>query len=186
MNRSHIALLSAVIALSGLPLAAEVCATRADLVEGIVVSYAHGGSDLFTADPRRPGVIRLDAEIEGHRLGTVEFAQGHVYLSAIGPQGQRVRYDYDMLPADIPPPFPGSDWEAVAVVTADGANSTDRQRVQGGLGGTLTLGECIWELVEVTITWSAGEETRYYFPELGLSVPAGDQVTAITPLALVP
>lgn len=186
MKPATILFLSAGITLAGLPLAAEVCAGQADLEQGIIATYEHGGRDTFTADPRRPGVIVVESEIDGHSLGTVEFAQGHVYLSAIGPEGRRVRYDYDMLPADIPPPFPGSDWEAVAVVTADGASSTDRQRVQGGLGGTLTLGECVWDLVEVTITWSAGEETRYYFPELRISVPAGDQVTAITPLALVP
>lgn len=178
--------LAVLLALDPLAAMAEVCAGAADLGQGIIVSYAGGGHDTFTADPRRPGVVVLEGEIQGRSLGTVELGQGYVYLSATGPEGQRVSYDYDILPADLPLPVPGGEWETVAVVSADGASSTERQTHRFGPEGTLAIGACIWPLVEVTTAYPGNTETRYWFPDLGLSVRAGDRVTAITPLALAP
>lgn len=165
---------------------AEVCASRADLQGGVVVTYSHGEQDIFTAPPRRPGVVVVESEIQGQSLGRFELGQGYIYLSATGPEGHRVSYDYGILPADLPVPMPGEEWEAVAVVTSDGVSSTERQTHRAGVAGTLSLGDCTWSLVEVTITYPAEDETRYWFPDIGISVLAGDQVMTITPLALVP
>ncbi len=165
---------------------AAPCASRADLAQGLVVTYAGGGHDVFTSDPRRPGVVVVEGDFGGRSLGTVELGQGYVYLSATGPGGHVVRYEYDTLPADLPLPVPGGEFEAVAVVSADGARSTERQTHRFGPEGTLTLGACVWPLIEVTITWPGDEEVRYWYPGLGISLRAGDQVTSITPLALAP
>lgn len=179
-------LLALALALGPAAALADVCATAADLTRGVVVSYAGGGHDTFTADARRPGVVVLEGEIGGHSLGTLELGQGYIYLAATDPEGHQVRYDYDLLPADLPQPVPGGEWEAVAVVTADGVQSTERQLHSFGPRGTLTIGDCVWSIIEVTIRYPGEDETRYWFPEIGISVLAGDQVTAITPLALVP
>lgn len=165
---------------------ADICAGRADLLQGVVVTYAGGGRDVFTTDPRRPGVISVAGESNGRSLGVIELGQGYVYLSATDPAGRMVRYDYDLLPADLPLPVPGGEYEAVAVVSADGVSSTERQTHVFGAEGTLTIGDCTWPLIEVEISWSGGAETRYWFPDPGISVLAGDQVSAITPLALAP
>ncbi|MBW7923012.1 MAG: hypothetical protein H3C51_13060 [Rubellimicrobium sp.] len=165
---------------------ADVCAGSADLAQGVIVTYASGGHDTFTADARRPGVVVQEGEIGGRSLGRVELGQGYVYLSATDPEGRVVRYDYDTLPANLPLPQPGGEWEAVAVVSAGGASSTERQTHHFGPEGTLTIGDCTWPLVEVTVTWPGDAETRYWFPGIGISVSAGEQVTAITPAALAP
>ncbi len=172
--------LACLAALAGLPQMATAetrCATQADLAQGIVVSYAHGGHDTFTADPRRPGAVVLQGEMGGMSLGTTVLGQGYIYLSAVGPGNLDVSYDFGILPADLPRPVPGGTWEGVATVTANGTTSTERQIHRYGATGTLS---------EVTIAWPAEEERLYWFPDLGISVRAGDAVTAITPLALMP
>jgi len=177
----------ALILLSAAPaMAQQVCATRDDLAAGIVVTYANGGVDTFTADPLAPGVVRWQGEYQGMNLGTTVLAQGYIYLSALGPNGQEVTYDYGLLPADLPLPTPGGSWEGVATVTFAGQSSTERQIHAFGVEGSLTMGTCMWRLIPVTITWPESVEELYWFPELGISVRAGDVMTAITPLALMP
>lgn len=166
--------------------AQQVCATSADLAEGIVVTYDHGGVDTFAADPLTPGAVRWQGEYQGIHLGTTVLAQGYIYLSAIGPNGQEVRYDYGILPADLPVPVPGGAWEAVATVSSGGVESTERQIHSYGREGTLTLGACTWTLIPVGIDYPDYREDLLWFPDLGLSIRAGDVVTAITPLALMP
>lgn len=172
--------------LPGLAAAQQVCPTGADLADGIVVTYAHGGIDTFTADPLTPGAVIWQGELQGQSLGTTALAHGYIYLRATGPNGQEVRYDYSLLPADLPQPEPGGSWEVVATVTADGVESTERQIHSFGTMGSLTLGACTWEILPITIDYPAYTEDLLWFPALGLSVRAGDTVNAITPLALMP
>lgn len=186
MTRLALAVAAVLPALAQAQTAPQVCPTAADLAAGVVVTYAHGGIDTFTADPLTPGAVVWQGELQGISLGTTTFAQGYIYLSATGPNGQEVRYDYGLLPADLPRPEPGGSWEVVATVTADGVASTERQIHTFGRPGSLTLGACTWEIIPITIAYPEYSEDLLWFPGLGLSVRAGDTVNAITPLALMP
>lgn len=184
-------ILAAILGLAALvgPAAAQTrCATRADLTGGIVVTYDGGAMDTFTADPAIPGAVIWQGEYQGMNLGTTVLAQGFIYLSSVSPAsgGEEVRYDYGILPADLPIPLPGEGWEGVAVVTAGGVSSTERQIHSYGQPVSLALGECSWTQIPVTIRYPGNTEELLWFPELGLSVRAGDVIRAITPLALMP
>lgn len=179
------ACLAACLALAPLAAAAQDgCATRADLARGIAVTYDHGGTDTFRAHPDIPGAVIWQGEFQGMNLGTTVLAQGYIYLSSVSPAsgGEEVVYDYGILPADLPVPRPGSDWEGVATVSAGGVESTERQSHSYGVAGSLTLGPCTWTLVPVTIDYPANREDLLWFPDLGLSIRAGDVVTAIAAL----
>ncbi len=171
------------------PAAAQTrCASRADLPGGIVVTYDGGAVDTFTADAAIPGAVIWQGDYQGMSLGTTVLAQGYIYLSSVSPAngGEEVLYDYGILPADLPIPLPGEGWEGVAVVTAAGVSSTERQIHAYGQPVSLTLGDCTWTQIPVTIRYPGNSEDLLWFPELGFSVRAGDRLRAVTPLALMP
>lgn len=162
--------------------AQDVCPTAADLERGIAVTYGHGGTDTFTADPRTPGAVVWQGEFEGISLGTSVLAGGYAYLSAVGPDGLATAWAYDSEPGALPAPAPGATWELVATVTTAAGESTERQSYAAGPGTVLTVGPCNFTVVPLTVRYPDGREDLLWFAELGLSLRAGDPVAAIVAL----
>lgn len=164
----------------------QVCASAGHLMEGVVVSYENGGTDTFKRDVRDPAVVVLEAELAGERMGLVRRAHGYIDLSVLGPHGESVVFDYGMLPAEMPKPESGTAWEVVATVTTPEGAATERQMFTYGTAGSLTIRDCQWEIVPVTLTLSDHVQESYFFPAIGIAVPAGEDIREITPLVLMP
>ena len=165
---------------------AQVCAQAGHLMEGVVVTYENGGSDTFKRDIRDPAVVVLEAELAGERMGLVRRAHGYIDLSILGPHGESVVFDYGMVPAEMPEPEADTSWEVVATVTTPEGAATERQIFTYGATGSLTIRDCRWDIVPVTLTLSDHAEESYWFPDLGIATPAGEDIREITPLVLMP
>lgn len=164
--------------------AEDRCPVAEDLAQGIVLTYAHGGSDTFTSIPGMPGAVRWSGMFEGMALGTSILGQGFILLSSIGPDGAwgETRYDYGLPPAALPRPEPGAAWEGVAEVTAPEGTSTIRQIHSYGAPGEITIGACTYATIPVHIAWPDATESLVYATDLGISWRAGDEVVAIAAL----
>lgn len=166
--------------------APQVCADAGDLITGIVMRYASGGVDTFRRDVRDPAVVGLEAEFGGARIGLARKAQGYIDLSVLGPNGESVVYDYGILPAEMPKPVSGTEWEVVATITTPQGAATERQTYHFGEEGSLTIRDCTWRILPVTMRFADHQEAFYWFPDIGISAPQGEDIHDITPLALAP
>lgn len=164
----------------------QICADGSDLIRGIVVSYAAGGVDIFKRDVQDPAVVVLEATYAGARMGLVRKAHGYVDLSVLGPQGESVVYDHAILPAEMPKPAPDTAWEVVATVTSPQGAATERQIYHFGAQGSLTIRDCTWQIMEVTLQLASHDEAFLWFPDIGIAVPRSEDIHEITPLALAP
>jgi hypothetical protein len=167
-----------VLLLTPLPaLAQQACPTAADLDRGIRVTFADGGVETYRN--AGPGVVHVVAVETDGSGAEMDLGQGIHLLSwqatssGVADPSTRQDYNYNgVAPADLPRPSPGGKgWSSPVTVTAPDGTYDEPQRHSYGPLTAVTVGQCSYQSIEVTISYATQDNYREmvrYIPDLGL------------------
>ena len=151
--------------------------TAADLAGGIRIDKDTGVVETYRT--LRPGIVGLLIEYDAHSGSKVDLAQGVYSLGftdivegKLDPE-TRVIYSYDVAPADMPVPAPGSRWQTSGTVIDSDGQGAETIGASWRALEQITVDGCTYAAISGTIRYVGEgytfEEGLIYLPALGIS-----------------
>jgi hypothetical protein len=149
------------------------CPTGDDLTSGIRIFETNGRVETYTSGPRDT-VVKTILDENGDGSENV-LAQG-IYMVATQDildgrkqPGTRATYTYSLKSGELPEPVSGLRW-TVEVVSFDADGLFAKEHViQFGETTRLGLGDCIYDMIPIEVTYMKNKEVLYFLPELGFA-----------------
>ncbi len=184
------------VALAATPALSD-CPTAADLAgPGVEVRFAD--DYLATYRKTKPNTVTEVHGMEGMVDFQVDSYRGLLVIKEVLPDGTNggdSYFTYDPPLHRLPEIAPGVTFETLNIVTDSYGSETDRStvRIEAGEAGTLTLGSCTYESIDVDIAFIRPGDVytarMAYLTELGIVVqlgggPQGGLMDVFTPAAI--
>lgn len=155
--------------------AQTTCPTAADLQAGIHLDFSDGTTETYRrTGPATASVEGFDGVEVYFRLeiahGTHLLDYVNVYEGAPEEESRQV-YDYGVPPEQLPVPVAGARFNSEVTVTASDGTRREDQFQAYVEGPPLTIGGCIYEVIDVVIAYDTPDnyiEHINYLPQLGL------------------
>ncbi len=156
--------------------AAAACPTAADLAKGIRFTLASGETDVYRAsgDTRVTGTFteRPFAGSQYVLIQGIYIANVNSFENMLPVPDTSVETEYRSPDRDLPTPEAETIWTVASSSTAGQDKWSEEQTYSAGELSEVTLGDCTYEMIPITVTYSSNRgylEQLHYLPELGVS-----------------